>query len=194
MSLNINDLHIEEIRTNTLIKIIIDKIEVEAHVLYFGRYDFLIEIIKPFKNLSGGLHVPYYGRKAFSYNGEYGRARLIQILEYLYTLGKYLSGNMDVIKELFHEVDERIKNLESKMITEKVFREVRINLRKLLRSGAIDDREYQQKLNPFKESMDKFEWEKQLILEDFYKNIFPFSVGYDNQKEITKILKGENPL
>jgi len=123
-----------------VVKILIDDIEVEGIVTHRSAGDYGVVITKPFCNLTGGSHVPYFARSHCSFEGDYGDASIRATLKKLYTLGKYLAREMKNLKEKVKDYNEIITKLSSEMINEQDFKIKRISLKKRLRDGEIDNK------------------------------------------------------
>ena len=84
---------------NKTVKIIIDNVEVEGRVTQRSEADINIEIIKPYKNISTGLHIPYFARSVHSFTGEYGDKTEKKLLKDLYEMCNYIAQNKNTLKE-----------------------------------------------------------------------------------------------
>ena len=92
--------------TENVVKLMIDNLEVEGTVTHLSASDFDVQIIKPFKNISGGSHIPYFARPHYSFEGEYGKKRILETLRDLYVLGKYLSEEMASLKKKLDSLED----------------------------------------------------------------------------------------
>ncbi len=67
--------------------------EVKGVITFRSESDISVEITSPYKNLSGGRHIPYFSRSQNSFMTEYGKSAAISILSDLYELGHYIEEN-----------------------------------------------------------------------------------------------------
>ena len=69
------------------VKIVINNNEVEGVVTHRSQFDFFVTITKPFQNISGGAHIPFFARR-YTFDGAYGDGRILETLRGLYQRGK----------------------------------------------------------------------------------------------------------
>ena len=156
-----------------VITILIDNIKVKGEVLWHQSYDFQIKIISPFYNISGGGHIAHIVRKDMNYDGEQGVERMRRELNDIYALGVYLEQEMKGLKENWASYEEKISGLESEVMNEDEFRKIKIQARKRLRDGEIEQREYQQLLMQRRKETDSITAEHSNRLGiRFFMNIF----------------------
>lgn len=74
------------------LRIIADGRTVEGTVTG-SEFDITVSIISPYRNLSKGLHIPYFARRQRSLNGLYGHVRALELLSDLYNAGTHLRMN-----------------------------------------------------------------------------------------------------
>ena len=174
------------------IKILIGNIDVEGKTTHRSNRDMGIKIIRPFQNISTGLHIPYFSDKSF--NGDYGDERAKDLLKKLYIIGDYLDTNIDNLKEKLKPVKNIIAQLSLEMINGDEFYRKRIELRKRLRSGEIDNKEYQKKLTPYRKEKEQLELEISQHVDAFFEENFPMTVSFGSQKQILEIIEGKKKL
>lgn len=174
--------------------LVVDSVEVEGVFLNKSSYDFTIEITKPYQKLFAGSHILSQGRQVLSFNNEYGEKRFTETLEYLYRLGKYLSEELESLREKLNsnsELMESIKRAQSKVET---LRDKKRYLRRLLKSGEIDKHEYQRQWIAEQKKMSDQEDLFYQQLNQFYGENFPMGVSYDNRLIVLNILMGLDEL
>jgi hypothetical protein len=139
-----------------VVKILIDDIEVEGTASRSSG-DYGVTITKPYCNLYGGCHIPYFARGLYTYEGEYGDASIRATLEELYTMGTFLDIEMKNLKEKLKYYNGIITKLSSEMMDEQEFKLKRIDLKKRLRDGEIDNKEYQETLTPLRKEYEELD-------------------------------------
>ena len=174
---------------HTKIKIIIDGQEVEGEIVQRSASDINVQITEPYKDVSRGLHIPYFARPCNSFDTELGDKTAKDLLKSIYHLCKYISENLDSICSQFLQIKKSIELLEAENITERVFKSKRFQLRKLLKSGQIDNVEYQKRLTPIRKADEKFELEKNLIWNLFFEEHFPMIVPAETRNDVLSILE-----
>ena len=178
-----------------IVKTTIDGVEVECEILHRSAGDFGIEIIKPFQNITCGLHIPYFSRSRCSFIGESGDMRIVETLHNIYGFGQYIKENMTHLREKVRELDIIIETLSATKITEKEFKEVRIKLRRLLRNGEISNRYYQKVLRWWQVEMNSLWLEIDLYhIDPFFEENFPEIVPIGTREEILDILRSKAVL
>jgi uncharacterized membrane protein len=173
-----------------VVKLLINGIEVEGIVIR-TLYDFNIKIVKPYKNLSGGLHIPHFAREHMSFKGEYGDKRIRDLLKELYILGKYLEDEMEHLKEKINYIDDNCADSSLEMIDENTFKTKRITLKERLRSGEIDNKEYQKLLTQLRKKYKLWEQKNRELMDSFFEENFPMVVPVETRKEVINIIKGK---
>lgn len=71
----------------------------EGKIVYRTGSDLSVRILRPYKNLSTGSHIPYFARPSFSYLGDYAYERAPEFLIELYELGLFLDQEFDRLKK-----------------------------------------------------------------------------------------------
>ena len=90
-----------KMKNNKFIQIVVDGIEVKGEIIHRTEADLIIQILKPFANLSSGCHIPYFSRPINSFLTDYGIKMAENLLKYLYELGRYMETNAKFIKLQF---------------------------------------------------------------------------------------------
>jgi len=177
-----------------IVKMLIDNTEIEGIVSHCCSCDFTIKIIKPFQNISSGSHIPYFARGHMTFESEYGDKSILQTLQYLYILGKYLDKEMNNLKEKLNYFNDIIAKFSSEMINKDEYKIKRIELRKRLRDGKIKNTEYQKLLTPFRKESEQLElkiWEQ---MDSFFEENFSMVVPIDTREEVMDIIKCKKSL
>jgi len=174
-----------------IVKMLIDDIEVEGIVSHRCSCDFTIKIIKPFQNISRGSHIPCFSRAHMTFDGDYGDKIILETLRCLYTLGKYLTKEMNNLKEKLNYFTDIIAKLSLEMATKDKFKIKRIELRKRLRNSEIDNKEYQKLLTPFRKESEQLEIKIFLQMDSFFEKNFPMIVPIGTREEVIDIIKGK---
>ena len=173
----------------------IDGIEVEYKVLHRVSNDFEIEITKPFQNISGGLHIPYFARAHHSFDGKSGDEQILYVLNNVYGLSSYIAENRIRLKKQVRLLDRRLEKLSAHSISGDEFMAIRRKSRRLLRKGEISDKYHQMILRWWKKQMDWLWLETELhYIDPFFKNNFPMTVPHDTRKQVLKVLRSEISL
>lgn len=173
------------------IRVSIGGVEVSGVVRRYP-YDFTVTIKEPYRNLTSGLHIPYFARGHLSFDGEYGNTRILQILEELYALGKYLEKEKDRLQAIIrgYEGVGDGSPLEAAVGIEGQKKE----LKKRLRKGEITSREYQEYLSPLHQGVEKCEQKAWAKLDSFFEDHFPMLVPAGTRENVVAILKGKKSL
>jgi len=170
----------------------INGIEVEYKVLHHFSNDFEIEITKPFQNITGGLHIPYFSRAYHNFDGDHGEECILSVLNNIYELGSHISENITCLKEQVHLLDQNIKKVSANSITEDEFKEISRKSRKMLRKNEISNSYHQKILRWWKKELDRVWLETEFhYIDPFFEENFPMCVPNDTRKQVLKILRGE---
>jgi len=173
-----------------VVKILIDDIEVEGTASRSSG-DYSVEIIKPYCNLFGGCHIPYFARGLYTYEGDYGDASIRATLEELHTLGKFLDIEMKNLKEKIKYYNDSVTKLSSKMMGEQEFNIKRIALKKRLRDGEIDNKEYQKAFTPLRKEYEELDSKIHAQRRAFFEENFPMVVPISTDEHVMDIIEGK---
>ena len=88
----------------SIIKVSPNGLEVLGKITHRSASDISIEIVRPYKNLSGGSHIPYFARAGHSYDGQAGDDTARKLLAEVYEIGKYLEENMPGLQREFWDI------------------------------------------------------------------------------------------
>jgi hypothetical protein len=174
---------------HTKIQITIDGQKVEGEITYRCASDICVKITKPYQDVSRGLHIPYFARPHASFDADYGDKTATDLLESIYHLCKFTFENLDSLTDQYLKIKKRIKHLEARNISEWVFKSKRIKLRKLLKSGEIDNIEYQKQLTGIRKAYEEFESKKDTIWHGFFHEYFPMTVPVGTRDDILRIFE-----
>ena len=176
-----------------VVKILIDDIEIEGTASRLSG-DYGVTIIKPYCNLSGECHIPYFARGLYTYEGDYGDASIRETLKELYTLGKFLAREVKNLKEKLKYYNGNITKLSSKMMSEQEFKLKRIDLKKRLRDGEIDNKEYQKTLTPLRKEYEELDSKISDQRWSFFEENFPMVVPISTGQQVLDIIEGKESL
>jgi hypothetical protein len=176
------------------IEIGIDGITVRGEILYRSSRDFDIKIISPFKNLSGGCHIPVFAALHHTFNSEYGDEAIADELHFLYDLGKILKSESENLNRALKQLRQDIEKISAEMVTEKEFRKIRLLLRKQVKNGDIDNKQYQELTGPLRKETEKLELQISLLKDSFFEDNFPMIIPVGVRDEIIDILAKEKNI
>jgi hypothetical protein len=178
---------------NTKVKVTVNGQEVEGEITHRSATDIDVKITRPYQDVSTGLHIPYAARPFKSFETELGEKAAKYLLKELYQICTFISENLDSLIEHYLQVKKRIKYLEAKSVSEWVYKSKRLQLRKLLRSGQIDNIEYQKRLTPFSKEHKKLKYKIYAIWSRFIKEHFPMVVTADVRDDVLRVLEKSIP-
>jgi hypothetical protein len=174
---------------NTKIRLTINGQKVEGEITHRSASDINVKITQPYQDVSRGLHIPYFARSHKRFDSDLGDKIAKDLLKSIYHLCAFIFENMDSLSGQYLKNKKRIKFLEAKHISEYVFKGKRLQLRKLLRIGRIDNLEYQKRLTPIRKEYEKFELKRSLIWSNFFEEYFPMIAPVDTIKDILRIFE-----
>ena len=178
-------------KEDEVVKILIDDIEVEGIVTHRSSGDYGVIIIKPFCNLSGGCHISYFARGLYTYEGAYGDASIRATLKEVYTLGKFLAREMKNLKEEIKYYNDIVTKLSSEMMGEQEFNIKRIALKKRLKDGEINSKEYQKAFTPLRKEYEELGLKIHDQRRSFFKENFPMVVPISTDEHVIDIIEGK---
>jgi hypothetical protein len=178
-------------KEDEVVKILIDDIEVEGIVTHRSSGDYGVIIIKPFCNLSGGCHIPYFARGLYNYEGEYGDASIKATLKELYTMGKFLDREMKNLKEEIKYYNDSVTKLTSEMMGEQEFNIKRIALKKRLKDGEISSKEYQKAFTPLRKEYEELDSKIHEQRRSFVEKNFPMTIPIGTDEHVIDIIEGK---
>jgi len=155
--------------------------------------DILVRISSPYCGITGGLHIPYFGRQRFSYIGQHGDETALYLLGNVFLLALYIDAHFQELVSKHRLVLETIDSLPSKPAVD-MARASRPELRKLLRSGELNSNEYQKKLAVLRKAVAEHECEVNWIFRQFFEENFPMCVPVGTDKQVVEILEGRTSL
>ena len=174
---------------HTKIQIKIDGQKVEGEITYRCASEITVKITKPYQDVSRGLHIPYFARLHATFDSDFGDKTAKNLLGSIYRICTFTFENFDSLSAQYLQIKKRIKHLEARNISEWVFKSKRLKLRKLLRSGKIDNIEYQQQLTGIRKAYEEFELKKNQIWYGFFEEYFPMIVPVNTKDDILRIIE-----
>jgi hypothetical protein len=180
-------------KEDEVVKILIEDIEVEGRSSR-SLGDYGVAITKPYCNLFGGCHIPYFARGLYNYEGEYGDASIKATLKELYTMGKFLTKEMKSLKEKIKYYNDIDTKLSSEMIGEQEFNIKRLALKKRLKDGEITSKEYQKAFTPLRKEYEALGSKIHEQRYSFFKKNFPMIVPISNHEHVMDIIEGKISL
>jgi len=172
----------------TKIQMTIDRQKIEGEITHRSASDITVLITKPYKDVSRGLHIPYFARCHHSFDTEPVDETAKDLLKSIYYLCKYISDNFDSLIAQYLQIKKTLELLEVENISEKVFKSKRIELRKLLRSKQIDNVQYQKRLIAIRKEYEQLETRKSLIWSEFFEEYFPMIVPVGTRDDVLRVL------
>ena len=154
----------------------VDGINVRGEILHRSSRDFDIKITSPFKNLTGGSHIPYFAVSHHTFNGEYGDKAITDTLQFLYDLGKYLESHSGNFKKALRHLRHDIEKVSAELITEQEFRKIRTILRKIMSNGGIDNKVYQNILGAASKEREELNSRISSLKHSFFDDNFPMTI------------------
>jgi hypothetical protein len=173
----------------TIIKIAINGQEVEGEITHRSASDLHVKITKPYQGVTRGVHIPYIARSQKRFDSDFGDKMAKDLLKSIYHLCTFIFENMDSLLDEYLKFKKRIKFLEAKHVSEYVLKSKRLQLRKKLRGGKIDNMEYQKRLTRIRKEYKKFELKKSLTWSQFFEEYFPMIVPVNTRKDILRIIE-----
>ena len=173
-----------------VVKILIGDIEVEG-IAYRSLNQYSVGITKPYCNLYGACHIPCFLRGCYTYEGDYGDASIRATLKELYTLGKFLAREMKNLKEEIKYYNDIVTKLSSEMMGEQEFNIKRIALKKRLKDGEINSKEYQKAFTPLRKEYEELGLKIHDQRRSFFKENFPMVVPISTDEHVIDIIEGK---
>lgn len=184
---NTQPLNIKECK-NEMIEINVNGIKVEGEITYRSRADINIQIKSSYQ-LGTGMHIPYFALEFHDYRGPYGDETAARLLEGLYNLCEYIEKNKETLVNLVAEMDDVISKFDpEQFITKDQFHEIRVDLRKQLRSG-LDLKIYQKLHGQANKKMKERQCKIWRLKDVFFENNFPFCVSICERDRVLEILR-----
>jgi hypothetical protein len=166
---------------------------VEGHATG-SSHDLNVEIRKPYQNLSLGLHIPYFAMRVNSFFGPYGYKRSEHLLEQLYQIAEYVNRKQDMLQAQLAQLRLKIASATKGRLTIEDFRKQRLELRKQLREGAIDNVEYQRGIGSMRKEVESWETHIWKLEEQFWEGYFQTVISMSCRESIIDVLDGRKPL
>ena len=172
----------------TKIETIIDGQKVEGEITHCSASEIIVKITQPYQNVSRGLHFPHFVRSHMRFDSDLGGKIAKDLLESIYHLCSFIFENMDSLTAQYLKIQKRIKYLEAKDVSDYVFKSRRLELRKSLKNGRVNNIEYQKRLAAIRREHEKFELKKRMIWSVFFED-FPMIVPVGTRKDILRIFE-----
>ena len=175
------------------ITIVVEGIEVQGEITHRSAGDISVRITKPYRNLSSGLHIPYFGRAHRSFDGDYGDEVSKSLLKDIYRIGRHLDQNLDSLRSRLDHAKHAIRRLPLPYNKNEVDGK-RKELKALLRAGKLRNTEYQKELISLRKRVEHANHEIETVMKAFFENCFPMGVPYGPRNEVLEILEGKKDL
>jgi len=166
----------------------VDAQEVEGQVTRRTPSDIEVQITRPYENISMSMHVPYFARPFTDFTTECGDDVAKKLLKNIFEICKYIDANLEELTEQYLMTRSGIDALRPARMNSEKFRESRRSLRTRLKSGMIDNIEYQKRLKTIRKERRSFEMEKMRLWDSFFEECLPYSVPLEMRKDILRIL------
>ena len=176
------------------LKVAVDGVKVEGKIVFRSESDIDVEITKPYKNLSTGLHIPYFARPVHSYKGEYGDETALYLLKELYPIADYLAKNMADLQAKLKAAKEEVDALASEMVGDTKFLKHRAELRSRLRNGELDNHAYQKELMVLMKKKKEFNNSARDVMRSFFADNFPMGISFGMQEPVLEVLEGKRRI
>ena len=180
-------------KTNTLITVTIDGIEVQGEVHVWTALELVVEIRSPYQGIKDDLYVSTIAAQYRNLNtGDHGEIRSKEMLSHLYYLCKAIWKNIDKLKSVVVEYNEQHEVIDNilKTKTSECFRAYNVELSDLeefVSNPQVDDSSFDKLENNYKccKEIMAFEYEyfdnkvllfNTLIQPHISKNIIPSKI------------------
>jgi hypothetical protein len=175
----------------TRIRIKIDRQKVQGEITHRSANDITVKITKPYQGVSRGMHLPHFAASHKRFDRAFGDKVAKDLLKNIYHLCKFVFENIHSLTDRFLRTKKRIKFLELQGVSEWVFKGRKLQLRKLLRDGKIDNLEYQKRLTSLRKAYEKFAHKRDLIWNGFFDEYFPMIVPVNTRADVLRILENK---
>lgn len=170
------------------IKVVVEETEVEGEIVHRSAGDITVKIVKPYQNLSTGLHIPYFGRPYRSFDGDYGDAVAESLLNDLYHIGRHLELEMEKLREKLWQAKDKISHLQLSFRNEE-FKGKKSELKKLLKEGKLGKKAYQEELKSLRKKLEEFNWRVHAIMDSFFDENFPMCIPHGTRGEVLEAIE-----
>lgn len=178
-------------RNSETINIVSNNSEIEGVITHRSDRSINVEIITPYTNLSKGSSIPTFARPYQSFDGEYGDSRAKDLLGGVYTLGKYIDENFSELQQALTTCKQKIAELENEGLQTNEFKVQRKTLRSNLKSGVIDNKQYQEKLSSLRNQVKESETKVNEVMDSFFVKNFPETIPVGLRQQVIDILEGK---
>jgi hypothetical protein len=175
------------------IKSTVNNIEIQGEITHRSAGDISVEILRPFKNISGGQHIPSFARAIKSFEGSYGDEVAETLLTELYDIGKHLDAEIEMIREKLHQTREMVRDF-SGTNDPKTPAEKRSDLRSLFKNGSLGQKEYHRELAKLNKEKDELIQKVQIAMDSFFESAFPMCVPNGTRDQVLDIIDGNESL
>jgi hypothetical protein len=170
----------------------VEGMSVEGEVTHRSPRDIAVLILSPYRGLTAGRHVaafvPLPPERDFC--GPHGDEIIVELLEGLYRLGRFVEGHGESLRAKAAELDVATERLDpERFLTESSFRQVRRDLRARLRDGSLDGRTYQERLGKARKKVKARQQEIHRLQEGFFGSCFPMVVPVGTREEVLAVLR-----
>ena len=77
----------------------VNGIELKGLISHRSESAIEVKIVKPYRNVSKELHIPYFSRSSRSFIGEHGNTTAMALLRELFIICHYVNDNIHALKE-----------------------------------------------------------------------------------------------
>jgi hypothetical protein len=149
--------------------------------------DMSVGITSPFRWLKQCAHVMSLARMTRPFEGQKGIRRAQEMLAELYGLGCFLRDHMEPLQAAYALSREEIKRAaHSLRLTD--FSEDKAALKARLKSGEIDNVQYQKERQVLQSRKTNFKKEYNRIEDDFFEKHFPNEISISSREQVLQIL------
>ena len=107
-------------KTNTIITLNVDGIEVQGKVHVWTALELVVEILYPYQGIKDDLYVSTIAAQYRNFNtGDHGEIRSKEMLNHLYFICKTIESNIDTLKSVVVEYTEQHEVIDNILKTKK---------------------------------------------------------------------------
>lgn len=149
-----------------VIQMQIEGVIVTGIINYRHAADISVSITSPYQNLTTGCHIPYFGRPFYNYKTGYGIERTKDLLTGLYKQGQHIEANYFEIFAAYQRLQQNIQVIKNQPAYIQCSQQKKA-LKSKLKSGELNNKEYQKRLSPLKKAKQALDFEIFELESDF---------------------------